>query len=270
MPSATMRRCCLIAGRDKPCALQSRRPSSPESHPNASVLRGSAASCLVSECPHFEHSNARLSKPFASSETEIVVIRIWHLGQRGRWIGNNSGSGFRMAFALEQAGALHSHSPMMAPDRAVIRNAISDFAILSVRFPTLGRELRHSQEFSVRHGRASCRPFTSFLPCDLEDVDTRDTRGHPVRRSLAVPSLTSAITGSSAFADDDVCECGRVFASLPGSHPSALTPPRANARWSAGPCAQRRAPPAPARARRGRPAASCRNARTARRRRPSS
>jgi hypothetical protein len=147
MPSATMRRCCLIAGRDKPCALQSRRPSSPESHPNASVLRGSAASCLVSECPHFEHSNARLSKPFASSETEIVVIRIWHLGQRGRWIGNNSGSGFRMAFALEQAGALHSHSPMMAPDRAVIRNAISDFAILSVRFPTLGRELRHSQEF---------------------------------------------------------------------------------------------------------------------------
>jgi hypothetical protein len=114
MLSATMRRCCVMAGRDKPGALQSWRPSSPESHPNASVLRGSAASLLVSECPHFEHSNARLSKPFGSSETEIVVIRIWQLGQRGRWIGNNSGSGFRMAFALEQAGARHSHSPMVA------------------------------------------------------------------------------------------------------------------------------------------------------------
>jgi hypothetical protein len=95
-------------------ALQLLRPSSPESQPIASALKGSDASFLVSECPHFEHSNARLSKPFGSSETDIVIIRVWHLGQRGRWIGNSSGSGFRMAFALEQAGALHSHSPMVA------------------------------------------------------------------------------------------------------------------------------------------------------------
>jgi len=40
------------------------------------------------------HSNARFSKPSGPSETPAVLIRIWHLGQRGRWIGNSSGSGF--------------------------------------------------------------------------------------------------------------------------------------------------------------------------------
>jgi hypothetical protein len=118
-------------------ALQSLRPSSPESQPDASGLRGGDANSFVSECPHFEHSNARLSKPSGSSETDIVVIRIWQLDSAG------AGS----AIILDRVFAWHS--PLIrrerytfsftdvAQDLAVIRNPISGVAIPSVGFPTI-------------------------------------------------------------------------------------------------------------------------------------
>jgi hypothetical protein len=80
------------------------RPSSPESQPTASDLSGSEARVLVSLCPHLAHSNARFSKPSGPSETPAVLIRIWHLGQRGRWIGNSSGSVFfELAIIVENS-----------------------------------------------------------------------------------------------------------------------------------------------------------------------
>src|SRR6266852_5758838 len=68
--------------------------NSPESNRAASDLIGSEASVLISVTVHFKHSNLRCSKPSGPSETAVVVIRLWHLGQSGRWTGNSSGSGF--------------------------------------------------------------------------------------------------------------------------------------------------------------------------------
>jgi hypothetical protein len=84
--------------------------------PAALDLSGSAASISSSVCAHFRHLNVRCSKPSGPSETAAVIIRVWQVGQRGRWIGKSSGSGF---FQL----------PIAAKNSA-------GFEYLSVRFPT--------------------------------------------------------------------------------------------------------------------------------------
>jgi hypothetical protein len=45
-------------------------------HPAAADRSGSEARVLVSECPHFEHSNVRCSNPFDPAVTSTVIIRI--------------------------------------------------------------------------------------------------------------------------------------------------------------------------------------------------
>jgi hypothetical protein len=231
MTTATMRRFFLIPRlRLARRALQSLRPSSPEGQPDVSVLRGAHANLLVSECPHAEHSNARLSMPSVSSDTDIVVIRIWHLGQRGRWIGNNSGSGFRMAFALEQAGARHS-----LIHRCCLKSggdSKSYFGLCNpvCRVPDDQSWLRQGQEFGVRHGRASSRPSTSFPASGLEDVDTRDKRGHDTSR-VAMPcaGIVARMSTTKSGASSGLF---RVAALMRATLASMLRPPRER---SAGP-----------------------------------
>jgi len=63
-------------------------------HPAALDLSGSDTSTSSSVWAHFRHLNVRRSKPSGPSETATVIIRVWHLEQRGRWIGKSSGSGF--------------------------------------------------------------------------------------------------------------------------------------------------------------------------------
>jgi hypothetical protein len=45
----------------------------------------------------------RSSKPLAAGATAVLIIRVWHLGQRGLWIGNSSGYGLRMTRLPDQA-----------------------------------------------------------------------------------------------------------------------------------------------------------------------
>jgi hypothetical protein len=53
--------------------------------------------------PHLEHSNFQCSKPSGPDATSVAFIRVVHLGQRGRWMGNNSGKGFVIAITAHGA-----------------------------------------------------------------------------------------------------------------------------------------------------------------------
>ena len=88
-------------------------------------IRGSATICLVSTCRHFMHSNVRSSNPPPASVTAVLIIRIWHLGQRGRWVGKSSGSGLGMAVSVAPHFKRPSHgllrhlrqSPPLEPEK---------------------------------------------------------------------------------------------------------------------------------------------------------
>jgi len=63
-----------------------------EIHPSAlPAFSGSATPVRVSWWPHFKHSKARVSMPSDSGRSQIVTMRISHVGQRGRWMGSSSG-----------------------------------------------------------------------------------------------------------------------------------------------------------------------------------
>jgi hypothetical protein len=121
--------------------------------PAALDLSGSAASISSSVCAHFRHLNVRCSKPSGPSETAAVIIRVWQVGQRGRWIGKSSGSGF---FQL----------PITAKDSA-------GFEYLSVRSPTLSPKICDRQSnaaptrFSLRQTtwQGSCEPSATSMKC---------------------------------------------------------------------------------------------------------
>ena len=71
------------------------------------------------------HSNVLSSKPATGVATALLTIRVWHFGQRGRWIGNNSGSDLGMAapvgsdFKCFSRGALlcFGQSPSVKPQK---------------------------------------------------------------------------------------------------------------------------------------------------------
>ena len=70
------------------------RPGSRAVQPAALESRESQASTLVSAWAHLGHWLLRYAKPSDTGVTAAVIIRVWQFGQRGRWIGNSSGSGF--------------------------------------------------------------------------------------------------------------------------------------------------------------------------------
>ena len=121
--------------------------------PAALDLSGSDTSISSSVCAHFRHLNVRCSKPSGPSETAAVIIRVWQVGQRGRWIGKSSGSGF---FQL----------PIAAKNNA-------GFEYLSVRSPTHVQKFVTPQSnamptrFSLRQTtwQSGCEPSATSMKC---------------------------------------------------------------------------------------------------------
>ena len=71
-------------------------------HSAAPDPSGSDARIFSSACLHFGHSNRRCSKPSGPVETPTASMRSSHRGQRGRWIGKSSGSGFFQLAIIEK------------------------------------------------------------------------------------------------------------------------------------------------------------------------
>jgi hypothetical protein len=96
-----------------------------------------------------------------------------------------------MAFALEQAGARHSHFTDGRLGSGGDTKSYFGFCNSVCPVPDVRSGLRHG----ARVPRSSWPGFVPAFLCDLEDVDTCDKRGHDAsrvampRRRLASPAI---------------------------------------------------------------------------------